>query len=238
MKKTLLLILFSISINFCFAQKQIFQRRVDSTISKFGPNRSHSFSVLIGWGFLIGNEVETQNNRHGASQELMFGIRYKKKITRHFAAGAELIYQASDYHFKYTGPVALGVVPFDRAKISLNTFALNVYTRINFGRRGNSIGKYIDLGGYGDKIDGSSYSEYYKLPDNDPSNAKKSNVTYSDLKYVNKDIGYGVFARLGVLASGKAAIYGKYRLSDVFKFTPARNFETPRLSIGLIFCGT
>jgi hypothetical protein len=95
--------------------------------------------------------------------------------------------------------------------------------RFNYGRRGNIIGKFIDLCAYGDWTFSASNNTKDKRQN---GNHVKTRITH--LNYYNST-NYGVLARIGF---NRYVFYGSYRLSNMFK--SSANFpELPRITVGL-----
>ena len=93
-------------------------------------------------------------------------------------------------------------------------------------KRGNQLGKYINIGGYGQWIFLNKLS--YKF--SNVSNAKESKVTHRSLDYI-KHLNYGASITLGLK---KAACFINYRLSDIFNSPQDTGFiELPRLQLGV-----
>jgi hypothetical protein len=104
----------------------------------------------------------------------------------------------------------------------INSMSPSVYARINFGRRGNSIGTYLDLGAYGSFNVKRAHYTY------DEINDEIVKTTTSRLKYMEK-YAYGLLARIG---TNNVALTAKYRLSK--PFTEKSGFaELTKLSVGL-----
>jgi hypothetical protein len=97
------------------------------------------------------------------------------------------------------------------------------FIRFNYDRRGNRIGRYFDLGVYGDLNVSHQVFTRFKNPDQSVTRSYTSR-----LKYYNR-IGYGVQFRAGF---NRVAFYAQYRLSDFFY--PSKNLpELPRIMAGI-----
>ena len=110
----------------------------------------------------------------------------------------------------------------DKEKIQVNLVESSAWLRINMGRRGNFIGNYLDLGGFG----GWNFQKKHKTI-NTNAEDEKVKVSTSKLKYV-ENFSYGFIARVG---ASRYALSAQYRLSDLFKSSYAMP-ELPRLIIG------
>lgn len=201
----------------------------DTTPDKYGPNMRHFFHSWIGFGLLLGENKMGSEIEMGKSTSFSFGFRYKRKLGNFYAIGADLNYTLSSYRIKQDSAKILpNITLHNKEHLNLYTFDLNLYNRLNFQKRGNQIGKYLDLGAYGNVAFIKTHITYDKglVPD-----AGRTMVTNSNLKYTNL-LNYGVSARLGI---NKLALYANYRLSDLFKATAlnAKFPELPRITTGI-----
>ena len=90
------------------------------------------------------------------------------------------------------------------------------------------MGNYLDLAGYGEW----GFNIKHKTRDEhtiaNAAGASQTQTTNTGLLYTEA-INYGVLARIGF---NKIGVYGKYRVSDLFK--PSYLFpELPRITVGL-----
>jgi len=234
MKKTLIILLISI-ISF----SGIAQIKEDTTINKsekkFGPNKTHYVHSYINLGFMMPlTEGEGADILYGKSHTFTYGARYKFKIADFFALGAGLNYTYKVWHLNQ---IESKLVPdntlYDKERIMTNNLAGDVFMRFNIGKRNNTIGNYIDLGGYGEYAYSRSREVTINADNpNNPLGAEYSTLTNYYLNYLEK-LNYGLHARFGY---GKFVLFGKYRLSNLFTddFKTARSTsEFPRLIIGL-----
>ncbi len=194
-----------------------------------GPNTKSFKQLFIGTGVNIpgtgSGDAEINLLRSGS---FMTGFRQKFKVAGFYSAGYELGYSSSRYNIRQVADKAFPTAEIhDNEKIRLNALGLSVYNRINIGKQGNIIGKFIDLGAYVNLIFRSVHITRDKL--NDPVDL--SEVTFvknARLKYPEQ-FQYGVYARLGI---NWIALKTTFRLSDMFK----NSYDFPelsRLQIGL-----
>ena len=203
----------------------------DTVPQKFGPNQKNYTHSFLGYGLILGSsEGKGMDVKAGNSNEFITGFRYKRKITNWYAVGLEIAYGVASFHLRQNDEkIYPDTVLHDKEKISLNNFGIQLYQRFNFDKRGNIIGKYMDVGGY---FDWAFLVKHYTKDKHDkPSQhggAKSTEVTQSGLIYT-QPYNYGVSFRVGYNA---IAVFGKYRLSDLFK--PHHNLpELPRITVGL-----
>lgn len=208
------------------AQNIILHKEVgDTTIETFGPNLKKFSHFYFGAGFILGEPDSAGSaTLTGTSMNYTFGFRYKIKLTNWFALGGDLALGTYSYRLKQdTTKVVPNKIIHDKEKLSIGNLGANAFLRFNFGKRGNRIGNFLDLGGYADlKISGRHY--YKDKMDND----NVIETTISHLNYFNA-YNYGVMARIGF---NRYVIYGSYRLSDMFDES-YKYPELPRLTIGL-----
>ena len=106
----------------------------------------------------------------------------------------------------------------DKEKIKLHGLGATFYNRFNFGKRGNIIGKYLDIGGFLNYTINSIHYTKDNISDsedlfNSDTHAKVKVVKNSRLDYI-QPIQYGVYCRAGI---DWFALKFTYRFSDVFK---------------------
>jgi hypothetical protein len=100
------------------------------------------------------------------------------------------------------------------------------FLRLNYGRRGNAIGRYVDVVGWG----GWVLSSVHHTEDSPASAGRKVQTAERGLSYVNR-WSYGSGLRVG---SGRFALVSRYRLSDVFRPAYRAQYpELPRWVLGL-----
>jgi len=228
MKKHLLIFLLFIISIVGFSQTVLFERKVtDTTLGTHGENLRNYSHFYIGFGFIAGQPDSAGSNiLMGKSSNFVFGYRYKLKICKFYAIGYDLAFNTYAFGLKQEKEKSLpDTILHGKESFSYSTLGLSPYMRFNYGRRGNRIGNFIDLGAYGDwKFSARTFTRD-KL---DNGNIVK--VTTRKLKYLNP-FNYGALARIGF---GRYVIYGYYRLSDIFKTSDTYKFsELPRITVGV-----
>ncbi len=202
--------------NCSFAQSVIMDEDVfqDTLTPKNGPNYKNYFHWHFNYGLILGeSEGSEADIMPGNSYNYQFGIRYKRKLAEFYALGFELNFDHSSFRIAQNpGKTFITSILYDKQKINSNKIELQIYQRFNFGKRGNYMGKYLDLAGYGSWAFNVTH---YTMERNVTANGypQITETTYRGLTYVNPFI-YGVAARLGF---NKLAVYGKYRFSDMFR---------------------
>lgn len=195
---------------------------------KFGPNRKHYIHLYFDGKFAASPvDGDGAEIKYGYSRSFLFGIRYKHKIKGIFQIGGALEYWNDAFHLRQNDKKVLPTAALHKKEtITFNNLGSELYLRFNLGKRGNRIGKFVDVGGYGSWIPAASH---YIKDDNqgDTYMANSKEVYYTDLQYTN-NMAYGLRFRTGynqwVLSLG-------YRLSDYFDDT--FDSEMPRFSAGI-----
>jgi len=235
MKKVLLLTAFFCLMFNGFSQEVIIDEDVSERYSSNkGPNERHYGHFYLGIGAIPDFDEETGSKiNFWRSGNIVFGYRYKLKLLSFYAWGFDASYSQHNYFmgddsdnpYNPLNPLTLTT---DEKKyvITNNDFSLEFYQRINFGKRGNSLGYYLDLGVSGQwnfmvkelvKQELDSNQAYYK----------KSRDVRRNPRY-NEPFGYSAVGRIGI---ERWVIYGVYRISDYFNDDYVIP-ELPRLSVG------
>jgi hypothetical protein len=202
----------------------------DTLRSDTGPNRTFFSHFYVGYAAVVGKfDGLGAELRYGRSGEVFVGMRQKYRLSQTVAAGVDLRYTRSVYHLAQNDQKILPTPDQHQSEtMALPQAQAEVYGRLNIGRRGNVVGRYLDLAGWGGWIISSAH-HYVDKPGS--NGAGRVEVTERQLNYVNR-WSYGVGARLG---SGRYALVARYRLADSFKelADAPRYPEFPRQVIGL-----
>jgi hypothetical protein len=225
MRKYSITFLFAIISFIGLSQNVLMHQDVkDTTLGKHGPNLKNFGHFFIGLGFVLGKPDSAGSNiLHGRSTEFTFGYRYKLKICKFFAIGYDIDFNSYTHALKQSGYKTLpDSVKHNKEQMNFNDLGLSGYMRFNYGRRGNRVGNFIDLGAFGDW---TFAANHFTKDKNQYGNIVKTTVSH--LKYLNST-NYGAMARLGF---GRYVFFANYRLSDIFK--KSYNFsELPRITVG------
>ena len=210
------------------AQDIVLDKDVDEQYTEEkGPNMRHYGHFYEGLAMLVPYNSESgASTEIGRSGEFVFGYRYKLKLLSFYAIGFDLSNRWVRYGIKSESDVLL--VPsnplsqaslVNKLSVGMTSLGAEAYNRINIGRRGNTLGNYLDIGikaewNYGRKLilkEKAVSGAYYE----------KSRTVEKNLNFIEK---YStiVTARIGI---NKFIIYGNYRISDLI----ASNFTTPEL---------
>ncbi len=190
----------------------------------FGMNRKHYSHSYIGLNFAAGEpELPGAAIRYGRSRTMEYGYRYKRRLSNTFSFGGEIIARRYAFHVNQSEDKT---VPDDNArdreKLVFLDAGAGIYKRINFGQRGNYIGRFVDAGAYAAWVFHSRHVYFFHEEGMD------IRVRKQGLKYPEA-LNYGLMARIGF---NNIAIKAAYRMSDLFKES-AELPEFPRYSVGL-----
>lgn len=193
-------------------------------VPEFGVNRRHYRHFFVGMQFMAGSaENKGANIVPGRSARTEMGIRYIRRFSQTFASGIEwTIKRDAFWPEKSAGKMVPDAVAHDREKLVFMGVGLVVYQRTNFGKRGNHMGRFLDLGAYGDWL------FHVRHVTSDKEEKERVRVRRTGLDYP-VPFSYGVLARVG---SGRLAIKATYRMSDLFKES-VNLPEFPRFTVGV-----
>lgn len=237
MKRQLFLFWFLSLFIFAGAQDVILEKDVEKQFKGTkGPNMRHYSHFYLGGGTILDFEEEAGASINPwKSAQFIFGYRYKLKLLSFYALGIDLNFKMNQYMLDgddenpldIDNPLSI-VENEKKHRLMNNGLGFEIFQRINIGKRGNSLGNYLDIGVQG-QWNISDVEEYIVI--------NETNQYFGKTKVVNRRLtftepfSYGLSARFGL---SKFAIHGYYRLSDYFKPEFAIP-ELPRLSVGLQF---
>lgn len=218
------------------AQRVLLEERVDTSgvIPRQGPNRFFFAHGLGRIGLLTGpQEYGMQTNWWSAS--ITYGARMKFKLWSWDALVVDFGYHFDNYSLRKKQPSLPPFYPHDhqRARLGVNNLTFAFCDRINFGRRGNVMGTWLDLGVYGDWAFHSAYvyvDQYYSSTS--PYGGRfKAKTHVTRLPYL-AGLNYGFTAHFGNDSYG---IFVNYRVNDFITNPGAgTNYhDLPRLMIGI-----
>lgn len=196
---------------------------------KKGPNMKRFSHIYFGYEFFAGNSDDKGAEIiYGLSSCINIGYRYKFKIFEFYSIGFNTSYSFKKYVIKQeTDKILPNSILHDKEKIRFNNAELEFYNRFNIGKRGNIIGKYLDIGLFGNWAFAINHLTKDKVNDED-NKAELAIIKYHNLLYTKRFF-YGFSTRLGI---NRLAISAEYRLSDLFK-KEYQLPELPRFCIGL-----
>lgn len=238
MRQVIILLLCCVSLPLN-AQKILLHKNIEDLYKdelKRGQNFTHYRHLYVNYGFILGgSEGAGADIEYGKSNALALGLRYKLRLSNIFAIGYSLQYSLYSYHIKQDS--LKKIIPNDnihqKEKLKFNNLGFEFYTRINFGKRGNLIGKFLDAGMYADWTFRAkhTYTEKVdKFTNQNKGGIEKTSIR--DLSYI-EEINYGLRSRIGI---NRYVITASYRLSNLFNnefHNEEYDFEFPRFFIGL-----
>lgn len=212
------------------AQRVLLRAEVaeDTLYTSFGPNRTFYNHLYFGYLPVVGRAAGSGAElRYGNSAEFMLGVRNKFRLNEPLSVGLDLRFVRLTYALQQTSSKVLPTAALHhKESIAMSELQLEGFVRLNVGARGNVIGRYLDLTGWGGWVM-SSANRYEDRPATGPRRVQTSE---HGLPYLRR-WPYGVGARLG---SGRYAAVARYRLSDTFTSAyQARYPELPRWTVGV-----
>jgi len=226
MKKYSIAILLTLLSLTGFTQTVLMHQDVNDTVlGKHGPNLRNFSHFYVGFGFIAGKPDSAGSAiKYGRSVDWMLGYRYKFRISNFFAIGYDIDFNSYTYALKQSaGKTLPNDTLHNKEQMNFDDLGLAGYMRFNYGRRGNRVGNFIDIGAFGDW---SFASDHFTKDKKQNGNIVKTTV--SRLKYIN-NTNYGFTARVGF---GRYVFFANYRLSDLFK-TSYHYAELPRITAGI-----
>ena len=225
MKRIIFIVLLFSATN-AFTQEILLEQNVkaDSIRPSRGPNLKNFTHFYIGVGFPINTNEDVTYTKFGSSAAVDFGFRYKRKFTSFLASGFDLGIGASTYNLSQDVPKTVpDTIINEKEKFRILSITPSAYLRVNFGRRGNYVGNFLDLGAYGSW---NMRKLHFTINKNELD--EKIRVETTRLDYM-ENFAYGFLARAG---TNRYVITAKYRMSDIFKSSYAIP-ELPRLTVGV-----
>lgn len=199
----------------------------DTVYNSFGPNRAFFNHLYVGYLPVVGRAAAGAKLNHNSSAELMLGVRNKFRLSEPLSIGLDLRFVRLVYGLDQNSQKQLPTPALHhRESLVVSQWQAEGFVRVNVGQRGNVIGRYLDLTGWG----GWVMSTAHRYEDRPGTGVKKVKVVEHGLPYM-KRWPYGVGARLG---SGRFAAVARYRLSDTFKGAYQVSYpELPRWTVGV-----
>lgn len=223
-----LFVIFMVSPAKAFLQTVVISEDVTAmrAASDFGVNRKHFRHFFTGLHFVAGSPDEAGADIiSGRSWRFELGHRYKRRFSDLFSAGYESQFKRDVYYLQQDdAKLVPDTTRNDKEKLVVLTVGASLYCRINFGSRGNHMGRFLDLGGYG------GYLFHARLVRFNEAGGEKIRERRTGLSYPAK-WEYGPFVRIG---AGNVAVKVTYRASDLFR-SAASLPEMPRFMAGIEF---
>ncbi|MBF9220524.1 hypothetical protein [Hymenobacter ruricola] len=210
------------------AQQVLVQANVaDDTIkTTFGPNRRYFGHAYLGYGLLAGGAGAGAPVRYGLrSGELRVGGRLKRRFTQSLALNLDLGYAYQHLELAQNDQKTVPTPQLHRQEsLAWHQLYSEISLRLNAGRRGNSVGRYLDVLAGGGWVAATSHST-----EEEPGPGIGSvEVTERGLPYLRRWMGTAG-ARLGL---DRYAFTARRRWSPAFAAGYAWP-ELPRWVLGL-----
>lgn len=190
---------------------------------KWGPNRTNHIQGFIGFGLYTPISTSSVDFIFGKSWDLSVGLIYKYRIANFFNVGSSFALTSQNISMNNDGMVkAWDNQIHGKAKLSNSIVSAKPFLRFNLSpKRGDYLGTYIDLGGFG------SLNFLPTTSFTDKQNGQEYIQTYRKDK-IHRQIQYG-----GMAAFGRDwfRLEGCYYLSDWIR---EEGFNLPQLSISLM----
>lgn len=213
-------------------------KEVDTSgvISKFGPNRLFFASIYCNLGALPGPQVYGAQTNWWSSS-LAYGIRMKLKLWSWNSFVWDIGYRCDRFSIRQKVPKLLPLIPGNhvRERITLHNWSFTFCDRINFGKRGNVLGNWLDFGVYGDDVFRSVNAFLDQHYDSNGAQGynHRTKTTISRLAYIEK-LNYGVTIRAG---GEYMSVYIQYRVNSLFSIETPNNRDLPKINAGITFSG-
>jgi hypothetical protein len=211
-----------------FSQRVVMDETVNDQIfsRKFGPNGTHYFWIFGRWAFPVSLRNE-QSVKAIFSSDIIYGIHYKYRLNNFLSTGGDFALSTSWSRMQDVNrlnPYSL-LSEWDKERIKSNSIMVAWYVRINAGRRGNHLGRYLDAGIYG----GYNYFVSHIFSGMDAGKTKIVAMRTAP-SYISKMPSWGICGGLGI---NHIRLTGQYRMSDFLIPGKVNGGDLPRLTLGL-----
>ncbi|MCC3157022.1 hypothetical protein LJ737_07220 [Hymenobacter sp. 15J16-1T3B] len=201
----------------------------DTARQTYGPHRRHFRHLYLAYLPVLGQPAgRGADLRPWNSAETVLGLREKLQLTPLLAVGADVRYVFVRYGLAQKADKMLpDPLLHHREALLLHRTDLEGWARLRFGRAGNTVGRYLDVSGWGGWVAATAHRT-----EDEPNSgrAKRVKTTETGLPYLRRWT-YGAGTRLG---SQRLALTARYRLSDTFRGPVAAAVpELPRWTVGL-----
>ena len=211
------------------AQQVLVQANVanDTVKTTFGPNRRWFGHGYVALGLVAGPAETGAALRYGfPSAEARVGGRLKLRLSQSVALCGDLAYAYQRYELaQEAGKRVPAPTLHQRENLALHQLATELALRLNYGRRGNAIGSYLDLLAGGSWAVGTRHT----TEDVPAPGISFLETTESGLPYLRR-FGGSAGVRLGL---DRYALVARYRLTPAFASDYAAWPELPRWVIGI-----
>jgi hypothetical protein len=221
------------------APAQSINESVDTTqaIPKFGANRRFHRDAYLGLGVITGPQ-QAGAYTNWWSSSLAFGLRGKLKLWSWESLVLDLGYRYDRFSLNQKKVKRLPVdqLAHQRERISVHNLSTTFCNRISLGKHGDVLGRFLDVGIYGDLVFRTTnvYLDQYYDSNSEMANRFRIKSRLSRLPYI-QPANYGLVVRLG---SNNSSFFGMWRMNDLVKDSADRNYpDLPRLVVGIQISG-
>ena len=208
-----------------FSQDVLFSQKVkDSYEDKiFGKNQKHYVHSFFSLSFVPFVEENNIKIKFPFSCDAEFGIRYKRKINRMLDFGFDFGCSMLQYRIAQdAGKNVTDTHLYDKERLIVSSLPFRVFLRINMEkRRGDYIGKFMDLGG---GVNWNFNFTQYTLIKSDDKRTRSKITGWDQFNPLT----YNAFIRFG---KNYFAVRADYRLASLMKDSAAP--DLPPLLIGI-----
>lgn len=204
---------------------------LDTIPSEHGPNRKHYTAIFYGFGPMFGSTDSAGSNINpGRSFWFSLGYKFKRRHSSFFNTGSELFMEYRNFNIAQTSQKVFGGrFTHEKERFSQVTFNLSLFMRFNLVKRGDHLGRYIDLYAQGIYVPIARHYTYDKI---DPAyGAKSGKHQFSKLQYVERWLAQ-VGMRFGLSVLQVQVFYrptSMFKKNDLFPWP-----ELPRFGAGII----
>ena len=225
-------VFFLISQNI-LAQEYILRQfpKLDTIPKTEGPNRKDYYASYYSFGYLFGSTDSSASDvLWSKSFWFAIGGRYKNKRTEFFNTGVDYQLEVQNFRIAQTNKKYFAdTLIHKKAKYVQYSMSLSYFLRFNLTKRGNHLGKYIDLFGMFTYAPFNRYAVFDKI--NASSGSKLEKKVYSKLQFA-ENFYYRVGVRYGISIFQIVAFY---RPDNLFKRKSDFPYaELPRFGAGIM----
>jgi hypothetical protein len=237
-----MVLLFSLTVQLSFAQVIVLKETVPEDFEEldddFGPNRKRFSHPYASYGSFANVYDHTGNNQDKIyflkSLDLGSGTRSYLNIGRVYSItfDTHLSMRMFGLRVENDTPLPLSKENLNKAKYWLGSFGFSIGNHFNFKpNRGNQLGTYLHIGGYGNLNFLRRFTGYYNESTLIPFDYKINLKNFKEIELLD----YGLAVRYG---KSNFTFFAKYRISDFFKNKIYSLNELPRVTFGIeLFAG-
>ena len=182
---------------------------VDTSESVFGPNRKYFAQSVYALGFFLGPSDSVAPYIPGRSFTVKLSSLFKVRWTGFLSNCLELGLKYNQIALEQSASKTFPDTTHNRTqKLRSTTIEVNLFQRFNFGKRGDRIGNYVDIGAGVNWVPMMAHVRKKKLPD-----GRKQKTVNTKLPY-RKSFYYTVLAKIGI---GGVYFFGQYRLTPLIR---------------------